>query len=190
MLHHARRHGFSGLCWCGKASGLTATSILDLCFLWNPGEFVKRVEVAMWVSWHVSFMMWKANSMDLDSPPFLWRCWRNRSRVWIFFHWENEFHKTQRFHFYYFTNIFGCPPYFFFFVGICRNSMRFPPLYELGQHWKYCSIEDLHRITESQLILKGFQEEVVTHCARRVVPWLEECSWSQYHRRRLEPRRK
>eukprot|EP00435_Cladocopium_sp_Y103_P035004 s166_g9.t1 len=28
---------------------------------------------------------------------------------------------------------------------------------------------DLHRIVESQLILKGFQEEVITHCARRVV---------------------
>ena len=35
----------------------------------------------------------------------------------------------------------------------------------------WVSTQDLHRITECQLILKGFQEDVVTHCARRVVPW-------------------
>ena len=42
-----------------------------------------------------------------------------------------------------------------------------------------CRTQDLHRIVESQLILKGFQEEVITHCARRVAagPLLEGWAW-------------
>ena len=80
MLHDARRHGLQPcLCWCGKAFGLTATSILDVRLA--VGGFY-------WLGWGVSVITCQLYITMFNPQSGFWLCIffgaaKETGRVWI-----------------------------------------------------------------------------------------------------------